>query len=83
VRYDQENFCLHLLSPEIQELQVEGVPEKYTKAVSLGTRKILQQYITDVPVYKIKDDNLKLKLAKAVLKNAEVIDGKLVITLGY
>lgn len=83
VRYDQDKFCFYLLTPEIQELKIQGIPDKYTKAVSSGTKKILRRYVTDVPVYKIKDKNLKLKLAKAILKNVQVVNGKLAITLGY
>ena len=83
IRYDQEQFCFYLLSPEIQEVKIEGVPEKYTKPVSSGTKKIMQAYITDVPVYRIKDDTLKMQLAKAVLKKAAVRNGKLELTLGY
>ena len=83
VRYDQGNFCFYLLGPEIKELKIRGIPERYTRAVSAGTKRILEQYMSDVPVYKIKDDSLKLKLAKAVLKDVEVVNGRLVVTLGY
>lgn len=83
IRYDQENFCFYILDPEIKSVTIQGIPEKYTSRVADGTKPILQKYLSDVRVYKIKDDNLKMKLAKAVLKKVEVVQGKLALTLGY
>ena len=83
VRYDQDRSCLYLLSPEIQKLQIEGVPEKYTRAVSVSTKTILRKHLTEVPIYKIRDKTLKHRLARAVVKKVEVVDGKLAVTLGY
>ncbi|MBA6364123.1 DUF1439 domain-containing protein, partial [Colwellia sp. BRX8-8] len=43
---------------------------------------MLSKVMAVYPVYKFKDDNVKHKLAKAVLKSLEVKDEKLIITLG-
>ena len=83
IRYDQKDFCFYLINPVVQELKIQGIPEKYTAVVTGSAKKLLEHYLLDIPVYKINDKNLKLKLAKAVLKKVDVVDGKLVLTLGY
>ncbi len=83
IRYDQEKFCFYIVEPEITDVKIQGVPEEYTDRAAAGTKPILQSYLSDVRVYEIRDNNLKLKLAKAVLKDVKVVDGKLALTLGY
>ncbi len=83
IRYDQEKFCFYLLKPELQDLWIQGIPEKYTTAVSVGTKLIIRQYLEEVIVYRISDRSLQRKLARCVLKRVNVVNGRLVITLGY
>ena len=83
LRYDQDSFSFYLSQPELQELQVQGIPPKYTKIVTDKSQEIMREFIKSVKVYQIKDDDLKHRLAKAVLKRVEVINGQLVIVLGY
>ncbi|HPF38512.1 MAG TPA: DUF1439 domain-containing protein [Phycisphaerae bacterium] len=83
IRYDQENFCFYILDPEVRSVTIQGVPEQYTQRVTDAAKPILQKYLSEVRVYRIRDDNVKMKLAKAVLKRVRVAHGKLELTLGY
>jgi hypothetical protein len=83
IRYDKEQSRFYLQDPLFDDIQVEGLADKYEASVLKGVKKVMGLYLTDVPVYTIKDDNMKMKLAKAFLKNVGVSEGRLVITLGY
>lgn len=83
LQYDQETSTFYLQQPFIRDLKIAGIPEKYITSVSAKSQEILQDYLNKVPVYRVKDDNMKMKLAKAVIKNIQVLDGTVAVTLGY
>jgi hypothetical protein len=83
IRYDNSKFCFFLKTPAIEEVKIRGIPEQYTSMASATCKTIMLELINEVPVYTIKDKDLKTKLAKAVLKRVEIADGALAVTLGY
>jgi hypothetical protein len=83
VRYDNSKFRFYLKSPAIEDVKIGGIPEQYTSVVSATCKTIMLELIDEVPVFTIKDKDLKTKLAKAVLKKVNIVDGALAVTLGY
>ena len=43
----------------------------------------LQHLVDEVPVYTIRDDSLQRRLARAVVRDVAVRNGRVVVTLGY
>ena len=83
LRYDRQSFCFYLVDPVIREADIEGVPARYTKNVAKHSRDILRHVGNEIPVYVITDDRLKKKLARAVLKDVRVRNGRVEVGLGY
>jgi hypothetical protein len=83
IRYDQSEHCFYLRNPEIEELNIDGIPVPLTKIVPTAVKPVMTALILEVPFFVIKDDNLKMQLAKAVLKDVKVSDGAVTVTLGY
>lgn len=83
LRYDQQRFCLYLIEPEVHRASLRGIPDRYTDVALRYARLGIQHLVNEVPVYTIRDDSLKLKLARAVVKDVAVHNGRVVVTLGY
>lgn len=82
VRYDPHTGEFYFDNTWIQELSLEGLPEKYAVplklAASLGVREILNRR----PVYTLKPGKFKHSVAKMIVKQILVENGILKITLG-
>ena len=44
--------------------------------------KVAQRYLSEVPVYQLKQEDFKQSLARYVLKSVQVREGKLVVVIG-
>lgn len=65
---------------EIQTLQFAGVPPAYTEAVKVRAPGILRAALQNHPVYTIKGDTEKERLAKLAISDVKVVNGKLRVT---
>ncbi|TWX47194.1 DUF1439 domain-containing protein [Colwellia hornerae] len=80
--YDPEKGEFYFKNPTIIKLAIDKIPKSFTPKIQDIAQAALSKMMAVYPVYKFKDDNLKHKLAKAVLKSLAVKDEKLIITLG-
>lgn len=83
LKYNPENFSFYLQNPAVESVRIEGIPEKYTQKVSETLREIMQKIFAEIPVYQVQVDELKMKLAKSVLKDLRIENGKVIVVLGY
>lgn len=83
LRYDQERFCFFIVDPQVRRASLRGIPERYADLAVRYGRLGLEHLVREVPVHTIRDDSLKLKLARAVLQDVAVHNGRVVVTLGY
>jgi hypothetical protein len=79
--YDAINGEFYIRNPSIMSLAIDEVTEKLTSEIKNIAQIILSSALITYPVYRFKDDNLKEKLAKSVLKSVKVKNEKLFITL--
>ena len=82
IRYEAKAGEFFLKDSTLEEFVIEKLPEKYHHAVKVAVEKMMQKVLSKKPVYKLKDDNLKHKLVKAVLQSVTVKDEKLVVVFG-
>jgi hypothetical protein len=80
--YDPKKGEFYFKSPKIVSLTIDKVPHKIIPKIQGIAQIALSKAMAVYPVYKFKDDNLKHKLAKAVLKSLKVKNEKLILTLG-
>ena len=82
LRYEPETHQIFVTDPEVEELRVGNIPEQYAEPVNLALGEALAQYYQRQPLYTLKDSVLKEATARALLRDVEVQDGEVVLTLG-
>lgn len=82
IKYSPEEGAFYLAEPEIESLSIQGLPEKHKSKVSTIVKTGLTKFYSSRPIYKLKSSDVKQATAKLVLKNLEVQDESLRITLG-
>ncbi len=70
-----------MYNPTIVDLKINGIPDKYQPKIRKLAQITISKILSSRPVYKLKDDNLKHKLAKATLDSVLVENEKLLVTL--
>ncbi len=68
-------------NPVIEKLEIHKVSEKYMAKLKTMIQLVAKQTLEILPVYTLKDDNLKNKLAKAMLQSITVKDKKLLLEM--
>jgi len=81
LRYDADKGAFFFNHPEIVSLEIDDVPEKYIPNIKSIAQSVTAKVLAARPVYKLKDDNLKQKLAKSALKSIKVENSKLLVEL--
>jgi hypothetical protein len=83
IRYEASTGSFYIDEPKVVELDMERVPEKYKpKALELA-QLAASKYLGSRPVFVLKDDVLKQRLAKAVLKSVTLRGDTLIVVVGF
>lgn len=80
--YNREKGSFHLKNPSIDHMHIEKLSPKMLTTVKNLSQTALIKVMHRRPVFTLKDDKMKHKLAKAVLKSVEVKDGILYVNMG-
>jgi len=72
IRYDNKQGAFYLDNPAIEKLHIDKVPDQYLPQVKAIAQKALSRSLSSRPLYQLKDNDLKQKLAKSLLKGIEV-----------
>ena len=83
LRYDQQRFCFYIVDPVVRRASLRGIPDRSTALAVRYAQLGLQHLVDEVPVYTIRDDSLQRRLARAVVRDVAVRNGRVVVTLGY
>jgi len=79
-RADEAAFYLKDLS--VDQLQIKGLPDKYSKQVRSTLSSSLKLFYQQRPIYKFRDDSTKQRLARLVLQDVNISDSQLVVKFG-
>jgi hypothetical protein len=82
VRYVSESGEFFLTDPIIRRFAVQGVPDRYAKAVNEITTKALSDFYRVHPVYTLSAIDAKHFAIRLALKRVIVKDRELIVTLG-
>ncbi len=82
IQYVKEDGAFFLTDPIIENLAVQGIPQKHLKKVNQVLTKALTEYYEAHPIYTLKPTDVKKAAARLVLKNVIIENQQLVITLG-
>lgn len=82
IKYNPETAQFFLTDPIIENLKIQGLPEKHSNKANKALSKVLAEFYKKNPIYTLKAKDAKKAAAKLLLKNV-IVDGKeLVVTLG-
>jgi hypothetical protein len=65
----------------IKQLEIDQVPEELIPNLKSIIQLIARKMLAVHPVYKLKDNNIKHKFAKAMLQSVSIKDKKLLLEL--
>lgn len=82
LKYVASEGQFYLADPVIEQLSIQGLPEKYRDKARAVTELALTEYYKKHPVYRLKPGDVKQAAAKLVLRDVAVENDALVITLG-
>ncbi len=82
VSYKADKGEFFLTTPEIESLEIQGIPDKYLTKVNQALTKALSKYYEENPIYTLRSTDAKQAVARMVLKDVVIENKELVITLG-
>jgi hypothetical protein len=82
IRYDANRGAFFADDPKVERLTVEGHPEGYLERTKGAVTWILAGALEHTPVYTLRAEDARHSVAKLILKDVRVKQGKLRLTLG-
>lgn len=82
IQYNPAKGEFSVVNSQVRKLDIEKLPEKYEDPLQGLAEKVVEMYLSDVPVYKLDQSGFKHSLAKLMLKSVQVEDGQLVVIIG-
>ena len=82
IRYDSETQEFFLDDAEFERLEIQGVPDKWLQQVTKVASELARDHVEKHPVYRLEAKDAKTAAAKLLLKDFEVRDQAIHITLG-
>lgn len=82
LRYAPDEGQFYLAEPQIEQLQLRGLPEKYADKARAVIATAMTEYYANHPIYRLKAGDIKQSAARLVLKDVSVSGDTLVVTLG-
>lgn len=83
VDYDREQGEFFFFDPEIKDMDIHGLPRRYTEEVRGLFEAIVRSTLGDMSIYKFNQQDKKQKYAKRLLKSIRVEDERLKIQVGF
>ena len=80
--YNSKKGEFYYKNPKIVSLEIDQVPANFIPDIQAIAQAALSKALAAYPVYKFKDDDLKHRLAKSMLKSIKVDNEALIVTLG-
>ena len=79
--YESEKAEFFFKNMVIENLEIDKIQDKYIPKIQGIVQLVARKMLAKRPVYRLKDNNVKHKLAKAVLESIKVKDKKLWVEL--
>ncbi len=82
IEYRPQRGEFFIVRPKVISIELDDLKGKYEKSVRSVADRIVEQYLSEVAVYRLDQKDFKQKVAKLVLKSVDIRDGKLVVVVG-
>lgn len=81
--YRPETGSFYVSDARIESLHINGLSQSMQKQVKQFAQVIIEQALSQYPVYTFQDHDTQQKLAKSSIKSMEIRDETLIVTLGF
>ncbi|MCB1232562.1 MAG: DUF1439 domain-containing protein [Verrucomicrobiae bacterium] len=82
IRYDRETQAFYLDDAEFDRFEIQGIPEKWLEKVTEVASKAASEFVETKPIYRLEAKDAKTATAKLLLKDFEVRDQAIHVSLG-
>ena len=82
VKYDPEKGQISLISPEVQHVSITDLRPEKLKLVQFGINEMARSLVDGIPIYTIEVTDTKRYAMRRLLKDIEISNGAVVVTLG-
>jgi hypothetical protein len=82
VRYDSETQEFFLDDTVFDRLEIQGVPEKWLERVTKVASEAAREFIQSKPIYRLEAKDAKTAAAKLLLKDFEIREQAIHVSLG-
>ena len=82
VQYVPEEGAFFFTNPVIHRMETEQIPDRFADRVVRVVGELLGAYLSRAPIYRLKDDTLKKKATRLLLRSVVVKEGKLRVKVG-
>ena len=83
VDYDSDQGEFFFFDPEIKEMDIHGLPGRYSEKVRGIFESIIRSALGEMSIFKFDQDDKKQKIAKRLLKSVRIEDECLKIQVGF
>ncbi len=80
--YRNETKQFFLSTPQINNLEIQGIPQQYLEKVTNFASSAAREYLQEFPVYTLTAKNAKTAAAKLLLKDVQVRGSEIHVKLG-
>jgi hypothetical protein len=82
VRYDKQSKSFYLTNPQVREIDVAHIPERYHDKLRRAIDRAVREVLPTIPIYRLDKDTFKHSLNRAFLERAWVEDHDLHLEMG-
>ena len=79
--YNHETCEFFLKNIGLEKLEIDKISDKFSSVIKYIVQWLAAKTFESRAIYRLKDDNLKHKLAKATLQSISIAEGKLLLEL--
>lgn len=82
VGYHATDYRFYLQDAELQALEIPKIAQDKLEFVREGLNVIAREFVDEVPIYRLSENDTKTHLAKLFLKAIDIRPDRVVVTLG-
>jgi hypothetical protein len=79
--YSSNEGAFYLHDIRVESVHIEGLPDKWTTVIADTGARGIAEYLNQYPVYKLNSENFKHNTARYLLKDIEIKNQRLILTL--
>ena len=81
IRYEETSAQFYLDDAQVLDLKMDRIPAAFSKKMVKGINKSVIEYVRTIPIYRLKESDVKNQLTRAFLKKIRIEQGQLIVVI--